>query len=74
MPFYCIRAVSDLADEDFANDFNRCLMPDGRFNATRLILGAFASPFRRFSELIRLSQRTALASRNLGEFLGNCNF
>jgi nucleoside phosphorylase len=74
VPFYCIRAVSDLANEDFANDFNRCFMPDGRINLARLILGALPSPVRRFGELIRLSRRTALASRNLGEFLANCTF
>jgi nucleoside phosphorylase len=74
VPFYCVRAVSDRADEDFANDFNRCLMPDGRFNVGRLVAGAMASPVRRFGELIRLSRRTALASKNLGEFLGNCSF
>jgi hypothetical protein len=74
VPFYCIRAVSDLANEDFANDFNKFLMPDGRISAARLIAGAFASPIRRFAELIRLSRRTALASDNLGEFLANCTF
>ncbi len=74
VPFYCIRAVSDLADEDFANDFNRCIMPDGRFNIARLLLGACASPIQRFGELIRLSKRTQLASHNLGEFLADCKF
>jgi nucleoside phosphorylase len=74
VPFYCIRAVSDLANEDFANDFDKYFMPDGRINTARLIMGACASPVRRFGELIRLSQRTALASRNLGEFLANCTF
>jgi purine-nucleoside phosphorylase len=74
VPFYCIRAVSDLADEDFANDFNRCIMPDGRFNIARLLLGACASPITRFGELIRLSKRTKLASHNLGEFLADCDF
>jgi nucleoside phosphorylase len=74
IPFYCIRAVSDLRGEDFANDFNRCLMPDGRFDIVSLVLRAFSSPVRRFGELIRLSRRTALASNNLGEFLGNCSF
>jgi nucleoside phosphorylase len=74
IPFYCVRAVSDRSDEDFENDFNRCLMPDGRFNVARLVLGAFARPVRRFGELIRLSRRTALASNNLGEFLANCSF
>ncbi len=74
VPFYCIRAVSDLADEDLANDFNRCIMPDGRFSVARLLLGACASPIKRFGELIRLSKRTKLASHNLGEFLADCNF
>jgi adenosylhomocysteine nucleosidase len=74
VPFCCIRAVSDLSGEDFANDFNRCLMPDGRFNVPRLVRGALSSPVRRFGELIRLSERTSLASKNLGDFLGNCDF
>lgn len=74
VPFYCIRAISDLANEDFANDFDKCFMPDGRISAARLIGGAFASPVRRFGELIRLSRRTALASHNLGEFLAHCTF
>jgi uridine phosphorylase len=42
VPFYCVRAVSDLAEEDFANDFNRCLRADGRFDIGRLLLGALA--------------------------------
>jgi nucleoside phosphorylase len=74
VPFYCIRAVSDLANEDFANDFNNFLMPDGRISAARLIVSAFGSPVRRFGELIRLQRRTARASGNLGEFLANCTF
>jgi adenosylhomocysteine nucleosidase len=74
VPFYCVRAVSDLAGEDFANDFNRCLRPDGRFDVVKLVMGALGSPVRRFGELIRLSRRTTLASNHLGEFLGNCSF
>jgi adenosylhomocysteine nucleosidase len=74
VPFYCVRAVSDLALEDFANDFNKFLMPDGRFNVLRLIMGAMGSPAARFGELLRLSRRTALASKNLGEFLANCSY
>ncbi len=74
VPFYCIRAVSDLANEDFANDFNASLMPDGRFSVSRLILRAFGSPVKRFGELIRLSRRTSMASKNLGDFLAACSF
>ena len=74
VPFYCIRAVSDLAHEDFANDFNKSLMPDGRFSVVRLLWGALGNPIERFGELIRLSRRTSLASKNLGEFLADCTF
>jgi len=74
LPFYCIRAVSDLAGEDLQNDFNAALMPDGRFSVLRLVVGAFANPVQRFGELIRLQQRTALAAKKLGDFLADCSF
>jgi nucleoside phosphorylase len=74
VPFYCVRAVSDLANEDFANDFNAALEPDGRFSLPRLITGALASPSRRFAELMRLQKRTTLAANKLGEFLETCRF
>jgi nucleoside phosphorylase len=74
LPFYCIRAVSDLADEDLENDFNAALMPDGTFSALRLVAGAMASPRKRFPELLRLQQRTALAAKHLGDFLADCTF
>ena len=71
--FYCIRAVSDLADETFVNDFTACLLPDGRFDTTRLVRGAMLSP-RRLAELIRLARRTSIAAKNLGEYLALCEF
>jgi len=74
IPFYCVRVVSDLADENFANDFNAALTSDGQFSVLRLVAGAFGSPQQRFGELIRLQRRTALASKKLGEFLGECSF
>ena len=74
IPFYCVRVVSDLANEDLQNDFNAALQPDGRFSLPRLIAGALASPWKRFGELITLKQRTEMASKNLGDFLGKCQF
>jgi nucleoside phosphorylase len=74
LPFYCIRAVSDLAREGFANDFNAALGQDGRFSVARLVMGALNSPQRKFGELIRLKQRSAVASRKLGDFLAASNF
>jgi hypothetical protein len=69
-----VRAVSDLATEDFANDFNAALGKDGRFSVIRLVTGALASPSTRFRELVQLQKRTALAAQKLGDFLVNCKF
>lgn len=74
LPFYCIRAVSDLAGEDLENDFNAALLPDGTFSVLRLVTGALASPRQRLGELLRLQQRTALAAKHLGDFLADCTF
>jgi len=68
LPFYCIRAVSDLAREDLATDFNAALKPDGRFSTIRLIAQL------KLAELIRLKQRTDLASKKLGDFLAASTF
>ena len=68
LPFYCIRAVSDLADEDLATNFNAALKPDGRFSPIRLMTQL------KLGELIRLKQRTDLASKKLGEFLAATTF
>ena len=74
IPFFCVRAVSDLATDDFANDFNAALTPEGEFSVARLVAGALSNPVERFGELLRLQRRTALASKKLGEFLADCNF
>lgn len=74
VPFYCVRAVSDLAEENFANDFNAALTDDGRFSVARLVSGALSNPSARFGELLRLRQRTELAANKLGDFLVNCRF
>jgi hypothetical protein len=71
--YYCIRVVSDLADETFANDFNACLLPDGRFNTAQLVRRAMLNP-RRMAELIRLARRTSLAAKKLGDYLERCDF
>ena len=43
IPFYCVRAVTDLAGETLANDFNAALRPDGHFATMRYFTGSFAS-------------------------------
>ena len=74
IPFYCVRAVSDLAAESFANDFNGAIGKDGRYRIGRLIGSALARPHRRFPELVRLKKRCDIAGERLGEFLDSCSF
>ena len=72
--FFCIRAVTDLAGEDLANDYNRALRPDGRFDTMRIFRYALSRPAARLPELIRLHHNCALAAQTLGEFLADCRF
>ncbi|MBS1857839.1 MAG: hypothetical protein JST11_20890 [Acidobacteria bacterium] len=74
IPFYCIRAVSDLAGEDMANDFNKALREDGHFDTMGVLLGTLRAPLVRLPELFRLRQRCARAARVLGEFIADCRF
>lgn len=74
LPFYCIRAVSDLASEDMANDFNRALRDDGHFATMSLLTGTLRKPLVRLPELLRLRNRCTRAARVLGEFIADCRF
>jgi nucleoside phosphorylase len=74
VPFHCVRAVSDLADETFFTDFESFLMPDGRFSVPSLALFALAHPVKGLGEFMRLQRRTAEAARRLGDYLSCCNF
>lgn len=74
LPFYCVRAVSDLADETFFSDFESFLTPDGRFSVPRLAVHALTHPVRGLGEMLRLQKRTSLAAEKLSEFLATCKF
>jgi adenosylhomocysteine nucleosidase len=74
IPFFCVRTVSDLADESFSNDFNAAIGPDGRYSIARLIGSALLRPLSRFPELLRLKTRCDLAAERLGDFLDSCSF
>jgi nucleoside phosphorylase len=74
LPCYCIKAVSDLAGETFANNLNEFLQPDGRLDIPRLLFHAALKPFSRIPELKHLQQRAQIASNSLGEFLESCEF
>jgi adenosylhomocysteine nucleosidase len=74
LPFYCVRAVTDLRGEDMANNFNTALRGDGHFDTIILFREALRHPCARIPELFRLGIRCARASRSLGDFFADCGF
>jgi adenosylhomocysteine nucleosidase len=74
LPFYCIKAVTDLAGEDLANDLNAALRSDGHFDTIRILGSIFGRPLVRLPELLRLRRRSARAARALGDFFADCRF
>lgn len=73
-PFYCVRAVTDLAEETMVNDFNRALRDDGHLDTIITLRGALCRPSSRIPELIRLRRRCVRAAEALGEFFVGCRF
>ena len=74
LPFYCVKSVTDLAEETLANDYNKALREDGQFDTIVLLAGTLRHPFARIPELLRLQRRCAWASRVLGAFFADCRF
>jgi len=74
LPVYCVRAVTDLAGEDMANDFNGALRADGHFDTIHILRSALRHPWVRVPELMRLRQRSERAARVLGDFIADCRF
>ena len=74
VPFYCVRGVSDHANETFFIDFESFFMPNGTLNVPRLVVYALAHPMDALPELIRLQRRSSLAAKRLAGFLAACHF
>lgn len=74
IPFYCIRAVSDEAEEDWALDLNATRTDRGGFDIPGILLQAARRPFAIVPELARLRRNAGIAARSLGKFLGACEF
>jgi adenosylhomocysteine nucleosidase len=68
LPLYCIRAVTDLAGETLANDFNKALRSDGQFDTILILKGSLLHPLVRLPELFRLRKRCVRAAHVLGDF------
>ena len=74
LPFYCVRAVTDLASEDMANDLNGALREDGHFDTMHILRGTLRNPWLCLPELFRLRNRCIRAASVLGEFIADCRF
>jgi nucleoside phosphorylase len=74
LPFYCVKVVTDLADESMANDFNAALHADGHFDTMVILRETLRRPLARLPELCRLRQRSVRAARVLGNFIADCRF
>jgi adenosylhomocysteine nucleosidase len=72
--FYCVRAVSDTANEDMPLDFNSYRDSAGRFSLPKIALAAMSRPFTRIPALKRLEANCDLASESLGAFFADCRF
>jgi nucleoside phosphorylase len=73
-PFFCVKSVSDVLDQDFVLDLNTARGSDGRFRVSRILAQALQRPFTVMPELLRLSRDGYRAARALGEFFANCSF
>ena len=74
VPFYCVRAVSDVWNEEFTLDLNAARDHAGRFSAGRILGQAMRRPVAGVPELLRLNRNAGVAVRALGEFIGICSF
>jgi nucleoside phosphorylase len=74
IPFYAVKAVSDLASDELRCDYNRVLRDDGSINLVDLSLQAVTRPFTCLPDLIRFGKNALLASERIGEFLAGCEF
>jgi len=74
VPFYCVRAVTDAADEALPLDFNIYRDKAGRFSRPRIVIAACRRPMRTFPALMRLQKNCKSAAAALGDFVANCRF
>jgi nucleoside phosphorylase len=74
IPFFCVRAVSDGAGDEFGIDLNEARDRDGRFSTFRILKQACRRPWSLFPELARLKRNSDLAAVRLGDFFANCSF
>jgi len=70
IPFYCIRVVTDTANENLPLDFNLMRDSEGRFSRMKILVAGF----RVFPGLLKLNKRSKAAAQALGDFLAGTRF
>jgi adenosylhomocysteine nucleosidase len=73
LAFYCIRVVTDTADENMPLDFNTMRDANGRFSRSKILVGALRNPAV-FPKLLKLNKRCKDASHALGDFIADTRF
>jgi adenosylhomocysteine nucleosidase len=73
LPFYCIRVITDSANESLALDFNQMRDTSGRFSRTKILAAAFRKPTV-IPKLIKLNKRCKDAAKALGDFIADTRF
>jgi len=71
LPFYCVKVVSDRADESFALNINSMRTPDGRIGRVKIVVHALTHPTL-IPHLLRLKRRSEDAAKALRDFLASC--
>ncbi len=74
LPYYCVRAVMDRAEETFSLDFNGLRDTSGRFSRSRILWAALRRPVQGIPDLFRLERQGRVAARALGDFIADCGF
>lgn len=73
LPFYCVRAISDTAEQDLPVDFNRALRADGTVSPWSVLGQAGPSPGR-WIGLARLRRNARIAADSLARCLPEFEF
>jgi hypothetical protein len=71
LPCYCIKVVSDTAEQGFGFDLNALRTTEGRIARGKIAVHALSHPSI-LPELFRLKRRSERAAKALGEFLVSC--
>lgn len=73
LPFYCVRVLSDSAQDDLPLDFNHMRDSEGRFSRSKILVAALRKPSA-FLKLMTLNKHAKAAAQALGDFIANTRF